>query len=179
VGGFLAALPACTPTGGEVLLLGAGGAARAVALAIAQRGCEALHVVARREEGAAELRAALVPHLAGEAVSLADTPALVERAPRCRLVVNATPVGSHGEGCPLPGEVLAALAPDAVVVDLVYRPDDTTLVRRARRRGLVAEDGREMLVRQAALAFERWTGVVPPLAPMREAIGAPLQGPAP
>jgi shikimate dehydrogenase len=176
VGGFLAALPAATPSDGEVLLLGAGGAARAVALAVAERGCEALHVVARREQGAGELRAELVPTLAGEAVSLADTPALVERAPRCRLVVNATPVGSHGEGCPLPAEVLAALPPDAMVVDLVYRPHDTALVRRARRRGLHAIDGREMLVRQAALAFERWTGVAPPLEPMREAAGTLVGG---
>ncbi|MEB3328873.1 MAG: shikimate dehydrogenase [Candidatus Sericytochromatia bacterium] len=173
VGGFLAALPPETPVKGEVLLLGAGGAARAVALAVAARGTEALHVVARAEQGASELRAQLVPAVAGEAVSLADTPALVERAPRCCLVVNATPVGSHGEGSPLPAEVLEALPAEAVVVDLVYRPGDTPLVRRARRRGLVAVDGREMLVRQAALAFERWTGVTPPLGPMREAAGLP------
>ncbi|MEB3222286.1 MAG: shikimate dehydrogenase [Candidatus Sericytochromatia bacterium] len=171
VGGFLAALPPSTPTDGEALLIGAGGAARAVALALASRGCEALHVVARREQGAEELRAALVPGMAGAAVSLADVPALVDRAPRCKVVVNATPVGSHGDACPLPGEVLAALPADAVVVDLVYRLEDTTLVKRARGRGLVAGDGREMLVRQAALSFERWTGVAPPLEPLREAVG--------
>ena len=89
---------------------------------------------------------------------------------RVHLVVNATPVGMwpHVEGNPWPGDV--ALPPQAVVYDLVYNPPETALVRAARSAGLAARSGLGMLVEQAALALERWTGLPVPRQPMWEAV---------
>jgi shikimate dehydrogenase len=73
---------------------------------------------------------------------------------------------------------LEAVAPDAVLVDLVYRPRETPWVHAARARGLAADDGLEMLVRQAAFAFERWTGRRGDVHVMRQAALAALEAPA-
>jgi shikimate dehydrogenase len=82
------------------------------------------------------------------------------------LVVNATPLGMQGEAGPLPVE---RLNPGQLVVDTVYHPMETPCLAAARSRGIRAANGLGMLVHQAALAFERWTGVDAPLAVMRAA----------
>jgi shikimate dehydrogenase len=86
------------------------------------------------------------------------------------VVVNATPIGMGigSASVPVPVEQLPA---DAIVIDLVYRPDETAFVRAARARGLRAGDGLVMLVEQGAAAFERWFGVSPNRELMRQAIG--------
>ena len=165
--GFRASLPVGAAAGKEALVLGAGGAARAVALALREEGVAAVHVHARRREAARTLRADLLGDLPGEDVD--DDVALAEVAARCGLVVNATPLGTHGEGCPLPAAAIAALPAEAFVADLVYRPAETPLLRQARARGLAGDNGLEMLVRQAAAAFTRWTGHEAPLEAMRAA----------
>jgi len=83
------------------------------------------------------------------------------------LIVNATPLGMDGDAIPLDPSVLE---PGQVVVDLVYHPQLTPLVRSARARGLTAFNGLGMLVHQAALSFEAWTGVAAPLDAMRAAV---------
>jgi shikimate dehydrogenase len=169
VAGFLADLAALSPVVDRpALVLGAGGAARAVAYGLAGRGWEVL-LAARRIEQATQVVQALVPMLqagheatATPAAQIRAIPlepaALQEAAPDCGLVVNATPVGMdpHPEATPWPSGV--ALPGRAVVYDLVYNPTETTLVRAARAAGLRARSGMGMLVEQAALAFERWTG---------------------
>jgi shikimate dehydrogenase len=82
------------------------------------------------------------------------------------LVVNATPLGMQGEAGPLPVE---RLNPGQLVVDTVYHPMETPFLAAARSHGIRAANGLGMLVHQAALAFERWTGVEAPLAVMRTA----------
>lgn len=83
------------------------------------------------------------------------------------LVVNATPLGMADDSMPIdPGE----LDEQTAVLDLVYRPGGTALVRAARARGLAASDGTTMLLEQGALAFERWFGVPPDRRVMREAL---------
>jgi shikimate dehydrogenase len=148
------------PSGREAVVLGAGGAARAVVLALAGAGAT-VTVAARRPQAAAELA-----ELAGggAAIALADA---AGHAAGCDLVVNATPVGMAGDG----GLVLdpAVLPAHAVVADLVYHPLETPLLAAARACGLTVVDGLGMLVHQAALAQVEWTGVEPPVAVMREA----------
>src|SRR5439155_11501406 len=81
-------------------------------------------------------------------------------------VVNATPLGMGAEDLPVS---LDALHPGQVVADLVYHPLETVLLRGARDRGAAVVDGLGMLVHQAALQIERWTGCVPSIAAMRAA----------
>jgi len=87
------------------------------------------------------------------------------------LVVNATPLGMHGEPGPVP---TIALNPGQLVVDTVYHPMETPFLVAARARGAATANGLGMLVHQAALAFERWTGVDAPLGVMHAAATAGL-----
>jgi shikimate dehydrogenase len=83
------------------------------------------------------------------------------------LVVNATPVGLRGDDLPFdPGLVPR----NAILLDLVYRPGETELVRRARALGIRASDGREMLLEQGVLAFMQWFGYAPNKTVMRRAL---------
>src|SRR5690606_37097647 len=138
------------PAGARVLLLGAGGAARAVALALHRAGAT-VQVAARRAEAAAR-----VPHAAAVAWD-----ARQQCVAEADLVVNATPVGM-GES----DELVVAPAPGAVYADLVYHPLETPLLRAARAVGAPAVDGLGMLVHQAALQVERWTGAEAPVSAM-------------
>jgi shikimate dehydrogenase len=146
-----------------VLVLGAGGAARAVVLALGRAGA-AVTVAARRPDSA-EIAAALAP--GGRAVPLpaADPSAYA-------VVVNATPLGMSG-GDPLPVDPEALHAGQAVV-DLVYHPADTPLLTAARAQGAVAVNGLPMLLHQAARSFRLWTGAEAPVEAMRSAVTAAL-----
>jgi shikimate 5-dehydrogenase len=145
--------------GRDVLLLGAGGAARAVGLALHDAGAR-LSVTARREHRAAEAAALW----SGAVVAWDDRDAA---AASCAIVVNATPVGMGADGG-LPVS-RAALRAATVYADLVYHPIDTPMLCAAREVGAPTVDGLGMLVHQAALQVERWTGQGAPVAAMRAA----------
>ena len=85
----------------------------------------------------------------------------------CQLVVNATPVGTGSDASPIAPD---QLRPDLAVLDLVYRPSPTRLVREALAAGADALDGAGMLLRQAALSFTLWTGREAPVGAMRDAL---------
>lgn len=135
--------------GAPVVLFGAGGAARAGAVALGRVGAR-VRVEARRADRAAE-----VQRLA-RAAGATDLP--FGQPPS--LLINATPLGLHGEVLP---ERLRDLHAGQAVLDMVYGRAPTPLVREARERGAAAWDGLGMLVAQAAVSFERWTGVPAPL----------------
>ena len=141
------------PAGSTVTLLGAGGAAKAVALALAQAGAERVRVCNRTLERAVEL-CARHPRLTPAPFD----PDTLERL--CRgadLLVNCTSLGM--EGCPRQFEgfsFLDALPPHGAVFDLIYHPAETELLAQARRRGLRAMNGLPMLVWQAVLALEHF-----------------------
>jgi shikimate dehydrogenase len=153
------ALAAAGVAPAPALVLGAGGAARAAVAALLAWGGD-VTVVARRGEAAAGLAADL-----GARASRG----LPERLPP--VVVNATPLGgaSAPDASPLDGR---ALGLGTAVVDLAYRPDarPTPLVAAAGAAGAAAVDGLEVLARQGALAFTRWTGQPAPLEAMRAAL---------
>jgi shikimate dehydrogenase len=152
-----------SPGGRRCAVLGAGGAARAVVLALARAGAAEVAVV-NRTPARAETAAAL----AGEVGRVAPVEAVVE----ADLIVNATSVGMGdldpgSRVMPLPG---ALVRPGQVVADLVMHPLETPLLRLARSVGATPVDGAGMLVHQAALAFERWTGTRAPVDVMQGAV---------
>jgi len=151
--------------GARVLLLGAGGAARAALVVLFARGA---HVaIANRSPERVRALARAIPHPVGR------EPRIVEWAARTELrevdvVVNATSLGLHGDD-PLEG---AELRGGLVVVDLVPTAAATTLVRRARAVGATTVDGLPMLLQQAVSSFRIWTGRDAPVAVMRAALFA-------
>lgn len=149
------------PAGRSVLVLGAGGAARAVVLALGRAGAHV--VVAARRDDAARDAAALAPGGEGRGLD-----GLVSCVAGVDIVVNATPLGMTGEAPPFdPG----ALEPRHAVVDLVYHPAETPLLAAARARGVgTVSNGLGMLIHQAALAFRAMTGHDAPLDAMRAAV---------
>lgn len=144
--------------GRQVLVLGAGGAARACVAALADISAE-VDLTARRRERASALAAALSPN----ARTLEWLPGQLDAY---ALVVNTTPLGMHGED-PLAG---LALPPGAAVFDLVPTAGETPLLRRARAAGCATIDGLVMLLHQAAASFRIWTGRAAPLDAMRAAL---------
>ena len=148
------------PSGQAALVLGAGGAAKAAALALAQAGCR-VTVCARTPEKAA----ALAARCGGVTVSWEDLP---RAAAEHGLLLNATPLGMEGSPEFESLDFVQALPTKAVVYDLVYHPTDTALMRAAEHRGLTAVGGLALLVQQAALAFAYFTGIVPDAALCRD-----------
>jgi len=168
-GGFLASLDraaAFAPAGKRCLVIGAGGAARAVALALADAGASSVAVLNRTAARAAEVAA--VVGAAGR-VAQAGDPAEVGQAD---LVVNATPVGMNEAAAADGSDWLVPpmlLHQGQVVVDLVYAPRPTPWLAAAGAVGATTVDGLGMLVHQAAAQLELWTGLPAPVDLMWQA----------
>lgn len=175
--GFLASLREadCDPRGARVVLLGAGGAARAVAYALARAGASQISLWNRtpaRARAIVDDLHPLFPHVVFVAHPFpADLGAFDAGAD---LIVNCTPVGMwpHGDASPWPHAL--PLPADCLIVDLIYRPQETLFLRQARAAGARGLNGVGMLVHQGAAAFRRWTGIEPPVEVMREALLAAL-----
>jgi shikimate dehydrogenase len=153
------------PAGRSALVLGAGGAARACALALVRGGIGSLTVAVRdRSKADALIKAVdgIPPEVRVISFDEAETV-------RTDLVVNATPLGSGGEVLPVP-QPRAGM----IVVDLLYHPSTTPLQKAAREAGAGAFGGIGLLLHQAALSFELWTGQQPPLDVMSAAALAAL-----
>jgi 3-dehydroquinate dehydratase/shikimate dehydrogenase len=150
---------ACEPTGESCAVIGAGGAARAVICGLLERGAR-VTVFARDPSKASMLPGSFsVSVLPLESLASSDA----------RVVINTTPVGmrGHSEGSsPIPGGVLRGRS---IAYDLVYNPLETRFLKDARAEGCQAISGLEMLVAQAALQFELWTGQPAPVEAMRKA----------
>ena len=151
-GGFYGPVSDLPLVGVTAIVIGSGGAARAVLFALAQADVGEVVILARNA-----LRAAgLLAHfgLKGRVLPLDS------KLPEATLLVNASPLGMKGQD-PLKID-LSTLSEDAWVYDLVYAPIETELLKAARQRGLETIDGLEMLVGQAAIAFELFFGSPPP-----------------
>ena len=143
--------------GKRVVVLGAGGAARAVCFSLKDR-AQNVWVVNRTAEKAKRL-----------AFDFGLEPGTAECLRQCELIVNCTSAGLHGDDSPILDESL----PDGVdLYDLIYNPPVTRLMRAVQARGGRAMNGLGMLVRQAAVAFHIWTGLEPPINTMFEAVNA-------
>ena len=176
--GFAAALmeaAAFSFPGKTILLLGAGGAGRAVAVQAAREGACRIFISDLRKEKADGLKE-WVNRRAGK--NLAFTVNLEDSGGKMvltesDLVVNATPLGLKA-GDPLPFDP-APLPSSALVMDLVYNPPVTPLLEKARLLGLTGVGGMGMLVHQAAFSWEIWTGLLAPVEVMREAARSALR----
>jgi len=146
--------------GASMLVFGAGGAARAVAYGLLDRYApERLTLVARRPEQAEALAADLDGYDPGDALRVTTFDAAAPAVRDSRLLVNATPLGmapDRTDQTPWPDA--AALGPDHVAYDLVYTPEETRFLRNAAAQGATTIGGLDMLVGQAAAAYEQWTG---------------------
>ena len=166
--GFLDALRAdagVSPAGKRVVVLGAGGAARAVAWAAASVGAADVAVL-NRSLPAAEATAQIAAPV-GRVAYAADIAS-------ADIVINATPVGMPGvSGVPCDPETVQA---GGVAVDLVYEPAETVWLAALRRRGVQTHNGLSMLVHQAAASFEMWTGTAASATTMRRAAEAAIAG---
>jgi shikimate dehydrogenase len=154
-----------------IVVAGAGGAAHAVVFTCLQAGARSVVIGSRNPASAA----ALAERFAGigpgfVAAAALDDEAYVAALREADLAVNATTVGMLSPGMTID---IAALPSAATVFDLVYVPPETPLLAAARARGLRAANGSEMLIAQAAIAFERWTSVAGMADVMRAAV-APL-----
>ena len=158
VEGFVGALDAASlgwdDKRNNAIVLGAGGAARAVVYGLMERGFEKIHVVNRTVAKAEALRDRFGASVEPEAWS--QLPALLDGS---QLLVNATSLGMHGHG-PLEIDV-SKMAADAVVSDIVYVPLTTPLLAAAQARGLATSNGLDMLLHQAVRGFELWFGKRP------------------
>ena len=170
--GFLGALdqeaPGWDARRGRAVVVGAGGAARAVVDALVARGFAEV-LVANRTRGRAE---SLTKRLGGAPMALEALPSVLQGVD---LLVNTTAAGMHGQP-PLDLD-LAALPAHAAVDDIVYVPKETPLLRAAAARGLRAVGGLGMLLHQAVPGFARWFGVTPEVTPeLRALVEADIAG---
>jgi shikimate dehydrogenase len=160
--GFLENLKAGAPSfdvrGGPAVVLGAGGAARAVVVALLDAGAPAIRLI-NRTAARAE---ALAADIAGP-VRVAAWRARADALGDAALLVNATTLGMQGQ--PPLDIILDALPASAVVTDIVYAPLETALLKNARAKGCTAVDGIGMLLHQARPGFEAWFGVAPEVTP--------------
>ncbi len=156
--------------GTEVLVLGYGGAARAVAMGCQQLGCKQIHVVGRNPEKLRDFHQ-----------SWADFPGLVSihpweqqanLLPHMDLVVNTTPIGTTPDINISPVELSAMgkLKMGAIAYDLIYNPSKTLFLQQAEREGAIILNGLEMLVQQGAAALEIWLGCPVPITVMQQSL---------
>ncbi len=146
------------PTGKNVFIYGAGGAARGVAVALARAGVSHITIANRDATRAVELCRTVT-----DATGVATTPLpmnanLLDAVADADIIVNTTSVGMEGGGSETNLPAVEAIPPDALAVDIVYRPLDTDFLKRARDNGAKTQDGLWMLIRQGDRAFRLWTG---------------------
>lgn len=161
--------------GQTVTIIGAGGAARALAVSLCRLGAKEIVFLSRRFDHIQRLIAELKP-LFPKTVWGSHTRTnteFVTDMSRTYLLVNASPVGMYpqNETTPVPQQMLNVMPDGAHVYDLVYNPVETLLLKQAKQLGkLKTYGGLEMLAYQGAVSFERWTGKIPPLPVMMNAL---------
>lgn len=151
----------------RAIVVGAGGASRAVLVALQDAGVAEIVLVNRTRARAEELVADLAEH-GRPAIRVHSLDDLASVAVDANVLVNATSIGWHDDELPFDAGVLDEVAPNGVMVDLTYR--ETTVLVEARKRGLVVLDGLPMLIHQGARSFELWTGQPAPVDVMRSAV---------
>lgn len=173
--GFLQSLrkhvPSADMRGRPLLVLGAGGAAKAVALTLAKYLAGRVDIANRTLAKAAALAAACRRFCPSEAMSLADA---ARRLERYDLVVNATSIGLYPDLSAAPIHLQSAKK-GTLFADLIYRPARTAFLREAESCGNPVMNGLPMLIEQGAAAFEKWTGIRPETAGMEERLRALLK----
>lgn len=154
--------------GQTAILLGAGGAARIAAFALATANVARLIILNRHLERAQLLASEVQHHYDGPIFSLSDPSFLIPHT--SSIIINATSLGLHGDVSPLPAHILARFEADTFVYDMISNPSQTYLLCQARAMGLRTANGLSMLLHQSALSFTLWTNLPAPLEAMRAAL---------
>jgi shikimate dehydrogenase len=167
--GFLQALATVTdPTGKKAVVLGAGGAARAIAVELALAQAAEITVVNRSAERGQQL-ADLLRDKTGVTAVFVEWKEDYSVPQAADILINATSIGLFDRNARVPVKP-DSFRPGLIVADVIFNPSDTRLLREAKDRGCTTLDGLGMLVNQAAIAFGYWTGIAPDAALMREAV---------
>ena len=161
-------------SGFEVTILGAGGAARAIAVALAgERGIANINIVNRNTDRSKEL-ANLLKKL-GLKASIVSSDNIQNIASKSNLIINTTPLGMKDEQSLIKS---SSIRKDAIVYDIVYKPINTNLLESARTAGAKVVYGYEMLLEQAIASFKIWFQRDPPIEPMKKVLFGKFGEPA-
>lgn len=178
VAGFIAPLHAYNRDWSQtkVLILGCGGAARAVVVGCVQLGCKEIHVFARNWEKLEQFQASWAKVSLPVMINIHRWEKVAEFISETTLLVNTTPVGMapNIEQSPIEETVMQQLSEGAIAYDLIYTPNPTKFLRDAARQNAITIDGLEMLVQQGAAALKIWLGKNPPVDSMRQSLQAYL-----
>lgn len=169
--GFMRALreESIEPAGTRVVILGAGGAARAISVELALAGVERITLV-NRSAARMQTLADLLRQHTNARVDTVDWQETYSVAPETNILINATSIGLYPAVETLPAVVMESIAPEMLVCDVIPNPPRTAFLRAAAARGARTLDGLGMLVYQGAIAFTMWTGVEAPVDVMRKAL---------
>lgn len=174
VAGFLAPLKPIPRdwTQTIALVLGNGGAARAVVAGCSQLGCAAIWVVGRNQTKLQAFQQSWLASPLQPKLTVQPWDALTDLLPQAGLVVNTTPIGMHPhtDASPLSPALIAKMPANAIAYDLIYTPNPTQFLRHAAAHGATPIDGLEMLVQQGAAALEIWLQQPAPVEIMRQAL---------
>ena len=178
VAGFIAPLQALNQPWPEVtpVVLGHGGAARAVVVGLAQLGCPCIQVVGRDLQKLRVFQTSWMDPALMQSLRVYPWDALERLIPTTRLLVNTTPLGMAPNvmASPVSDDLMQRLSPQTIVYDLIYTPRPTRFLQQAQAQGATTLDGLEMLVQQGAAALQIWTGQVAPVMVMRQVLRAYL-----
>ena len=174
VEGFVAPLQALNRDWSQTtpVILGHGGAARAVVVGCTQLGCSEIHIVGRNVQKLSQFQQSWANAPLPITLNVHRWEELPELLPQADLVVNSTPVGMYPnvEQSPLDAAAMQLLRPSAIAYDLIYTPNPTQFLQQAKEQGAVAIDGLEMLVQQGAAALKIWVEQTPPVDIMRRSL---------
>ncbi|MFZ7101916.1 MAG: shikimate dehydrogenase [Peptococcaceae bacterium] len=175
--GFINALTGETgwvPKDKIIVILGSGGSARAVGISLAYRGVKKIFLINRNLKKAAEL-ASTIKRLGVSAEILDwENPLVNKLTAESDLIINTTPLGMKPANGQMPPINTELMSPGQLIVDLIYNPLETRLLREARGRGCRVQNGLGMLIHQGVLSFEIWTGRRPSLAGIKSKLEAAL-----
>lgn len=155
-----------------VVILGHGGAARAVVVGCTQLGCTTIHVVGRNPQKLEDFKQSWRGSSLAITLNTHLWNQLPEILPQADLIVNTTPVGMYPHVAESPVDTVAikAIRENAIAYDLIYTPNPTQFLQQAKQEGAITIDGLEMLVQQGAAAFKIWLGQTPPVDVMRQSL---------
>jgi len=169
IAGFLAPLLSLERNWSQssALVLGCGGASRAVVVALQELGCHDINVVGRNQDKLRDFQNSLPINIQTHCWQK-----LQDLIPLSNIVVNSTPMGMYPQSdiSPVEQRFWEKIKPDLIAYDLIYRPSPTLFLQQAAEQGALTIDGREMLVQQGAAAFKIWTGETAPVEVMRKAL---------
>jgi shikimate dehydrogenase len=174
VEGFIAPLEAYNRNWSQTtpLILGHGGAARAVVVGLTQLGCTEIHIVGRDVQKLSQFQQSWVNAPLPITINVHRWEQLPELISQADLVVNTTPVGMYPnvDQSPIDNAAMQKIKEGAIAYDLIYTPNPTQFLQQAQQQGAITIDGLEMLVQQGAAALKIWLEQTPPVDIMRQSL---------